>query len=149
MRTVADSISACRLAMAETHIQMSTDGSSVRQTALQNAVLRTLEDGEHTNVVLSSAAVLEGKSAKFTVESIIKMMKKGGELLDGWAEVMERDFPNSNHSIPLGSEVNVSKMKNGHLTTDACDTARKTRRLLVEEIHAAAEELGMGAGENG
>ena len=108
-----------------------------------------LEDGECANAVLSSAAVLEGESAEFTVESIKKMLKKGGELLDGWAEAMECDFPNVEHSIPLGSEVNISKMKNRHLTTDTCDTARKTRRLSVEEIHAAAEELGMGAGENG
>ena len=42
-----------------------------------------------------------------------------------------------------------AKMKNGCVTTDTCNTARKTRSLFVEEVKAALVELGMGSGENG
>ena len=44
------------------------------------------------------------------------------------------------HSIPLGSEIHLSKLEGGLVTTDTCNAARLLGRLLVDAVDQAVEE---------
>ena len=68
-------------------------------------------------------------------KSKTKKLKSCGKRLDQWADILKREFPNCKHKIPSGKEMNIGKLGNGGaITTDMCNGAQKTRRLLVEEV---------------
>ena len=51
-------------------------------------------------------------------------------------------FPDKIHMIPSDNNIDISKMGyGGAITTDTCNSARKTRRILVERIDGAVHEM--------
>ena len=60
------------------------------------------------------------------------------ERLQRWREVTEREFPDQPDLLDLIStedDIDLQKLAStGAITTDTCNSARKTRRLLVEII---------------
>ena len=57
-------------------------------------------------------------------------------------EVINREFPNYNYPIPLPESINIEKLGHGGaLTTDTCNSALKTRRILVETIGGRVHEM--------
>jgi hypothetical protein len=55
---------------------------------------------------------------------------------------MAQMYPNSIHDIPLPSAMNIGKLgSGGAVTSDTSNGARKTRRLLVEIITEAVQEM--------
>ena len=50
--------------------------------------------------------------------------------------------PSYQHNIPDPRSMNIGKLNSGDaLTSDTCNGARKTRRLIVEQVYEATEAL--------
>jgi hypothetical protein len=66
------------------------------------------------------------------------MFKEGSKLLEGWRNALARLFPHRQdliNMIPQSNELTLTKLaKDGMVSTDSCNTARKTQRLLCEVI---------------
>ena len=60
-------------------------------------------------------------------------MEQKGNNLDEWRVVHERMF-DTNHSIPPGSEIHLSKLEGGLINTDTCNAARLLGQLLVDAV---------------
>ena len=62
-------------------------------------------------------------------------LKTCGSRLDEWSVILKREFPYSQCKIPHSKELNIGKLGfGGAITTDTCNAAQKTRRLLVHEV---------------
>jgi hypothetical protein len=126
--------------------QLITDGTSWRQTAIQNAVVGILTDGGFKMVNLSSGILAENETAKCLTGSIICTFKEGGQLLDDWRIVLKRLYPSRQDlldMIPQSQALTSAKLANdGMVSTDTCNTARKTRCLLCKAIRTVAIEQG-------
>ena len=71
------------------------------------------------------------------------MLERGGKRLTRLAAVFTRLFPNHPHDIPGAHEMNIGKLgSGGAVTSDTCNAALKTSRLLEEAIVTAAKEMG-------
>ena len=56
--------------------------------------------------------------------------------------VVNCKFPNYVHSLPSPDEINIVKLgKGGAITTDTCNAAMKTRRILVNRIGGKVHEM--------
>ena len=72
----------------------------------------------------------------------MKMIKRGETYLQRWEETTKRMYPSYNHDIPPSCAMNIGKLgSGGAVTSDTCNSARKTRRLLVDCIEEAARDL--------
>ena len=64
--------------------------------------------------------------------------------LQRWRDFTEREFldqPELLQLIPTGSDIDLQKLANtGAITTDTCNSAQKTRRLLVEIVGSVYEQ---------
>ena len=57
-------------------------------------------------------------------------------------EVINRVFPDCNYPIPSSASIDIKKLGHGGaLTTDTCNAARKTRRILVEKVGGTVHEI--------
>mmetsp|Transcript_13403 Transcript_13403/g.29103 ORF Transcript_13403/g.29103 Transcript_13403/m.29103 type:complete len:910 (+) Transcript_13403:516-3245(+) len=149
LRVLCETLAAYRLDTAKEWEQLFTDGTGRRQVALQNLVLSIIEDDEIQPLVLSTSIILEDETSERQVEAIVEMISTAGQRLERWTEVMEEMYPDYIHNIPDPSSMNIGKLGyGGALTTDTCNGARKTRRLLVDLVKTAAEEM-MAAADAG
>ena len=56
--------------------------------------------------------------------------------------VVNCEFPNYVHSLPSPDEIDIVKLgKGGAITTDTCNAAMKTRRILVNRIGGTVHEM--------
>ena len=56
--------------------------------------------------------------------------------------MVEERFPNEIQLLPSDNNIDISKMGyGGAITTDTCNSARKTRRILVERIEGTIHEM--------
>jgi hypothetical protein len=89
-------------------------------------------------VTLSSGILVENKTAECLTGSIVRTFKEGGKLLEGWRRILKRLHPHCQdliNMIPQSNELTLTKLaKDGMVSTDTCNTARKTQRLLCEVI---------------
>ncbi len=90
---VTKTLDAYQLGRADSYEQLFTDGTSRRQTAIQNAVVGILTDGGFKMVTLLSGILAENETAGYLTGSIIRTFKEGGQLLDEWRIVLERLYP--------------------------------------------------------
>ncbi len=139
---VTKTLAAYQLGRADSYEQLFTDGTSRRQTAIQNAVVGILTDGGFKMVTLLSSILAENETSECLTGSIIRTFKEGGQLLDDWRIVLERLYPSRQDlldMIPQLQALILAKLANdGMVSTDTCNTARKTRRLLCEAIRTVA-----------
>ena len=135
IQIMGETLTARRLASAEKWDQLFTDGTSRRQIALQNLVVGLLDDEVMKPLILSSSIISENETSEKQVEAIISKLKTSGERLDQWATVLQREYPDSTYKIPNGKELHIGKLGfGGAITTDTCNAAQKTKRLLVDEV---------------
>ena len=94
-----------------------------------------MENDEIKPLILSSAIILEGETSEQQQAAIIQMITRGGDRLKRWSEIIAYMFPDYKHDIPTYTQMNISKLNlSGSITTDTYNSARKTRRLLLESI---------------
>ena len=147
LRIVGETLASYRLAKAEDWEQLFTDGTSRRQSALQNLIIGIKEDGQLRNIALSSSIILAGETSEEQVDAISEMISKGGERLKRWAKVIAERYPGYQHDIPEDCGMDIGKLSSGGgLNSDTCNAARKTRRILVSKIKEAATELNRECG---
>ena len=71
--------------------------------------------------------------------AVMETVQRGGKRLHRWVHKMEKMYPAINHDIPPASAMNIGKLGyGGVVTSDTCNSVRKTRRLLVDQIINAA-----------
>ena len=85
---VTKTLAAYQLGRADSYAQLLTDGTSRRQTPIQNAVVGILTDGGYRMVTLSSGILAENETAECLPGSIVRTFKEGGNLLEGWRKVL-------------------------------------------------------------
>jgi hypothetical protein len=141
LRVVTETLAAYRIAKAINWRQLFTDGTSRRQTALLTAIIAIDgPDGELLPIVLRGAFVATGETSEQQVDDIlVKAIARGRDKLDLLRVTFEELFPGVTHDIPDGSEICISKLAGGAVTSDNCNGALKVKRLLVEAVQAAVK----------
>ena len=62
--------------------------------------------------------------------------------LDCLHEVLKGEFPKHIHSLPTSDSIDIAKLgSGGAITTDTCNAALKTRRILVEKVQGDVHEM--------
>ena len=144
-------MSAYTLAKVKEYSELFSDGTSRRQTSIQNLIIGFLEDGGFKTVALSTSILAEDDTATSLNESILRTFKEGQQLLDQWRETTKRMFPGRDDIldlIPKSIDLTLAKLgRNGMVMTDTCRTAQKFRRLLVASIEGICLEAGMSPDE--
>ena len=143
LRVLVETLAAYRLAKEGRWKQLFTDGTSRRQIAMQNLLIAiTDENDELVPLLLSAAHAVEGESSEDQCTAVLEMIERAGARLTRWEEVISEKFPEYDHDISEASEMNIGKLGfGGAVATDNCNPALKLKRLLVERIKEAAEEI--------
>ena len=116
-----------------------SDGTSRRQIPLQNLVISVSEDDIIRPLIVSSTIILKGESSEEQAQAIVDMIKRGAKRLERWANKVELIYSDYKHDIPSPNEMNIHKLSSGGaITSDTCNAARKTSRILKESIEQAA-----------
>ncbi len=148
---VTKAIAAYQLARADSYHQLFSDGTSRRQTAIQNVVISVLTGMGFKMIALSSGIQAEDETAVATTASIVVTFQDCSRILHGWRRVAKQMYPENTNilqQIPHSNELTLAKLgKGGTVSTDNCNSARKFRRLLMEKIKKIALERGMSQEE--
>jgi hypothetical protein len=144
---VTQTLAAYEIALSKEYVQAFTDGTSRRQTFMQNFILRLSESG-FRQVTLSGCIIAEDESSETVARTIMKVFKEAGDKLDHWRRVTEELYPHRAdllEAIPKSSELTLTKLGKGFITTDTCSAAQKLRRDLVQQIMQQAIREGLNA----
>ena len=148
---VTKTLAAYEIANSQYFEQLFTDGTSRRQTDMQNVVVGILKDSGFRRIILSGCILAVDESADSTLGAISGCFRESGKILDGWRNITKElypDRPDLLALIPRGSQLALTKLgKHGFTMTDTCDTARKLRRLIADEVKQIAQEQGLPVDE--
>ena len=148
---VSQTLAAYNIAVADTIEQSHTDGTSVRQTAMQNFVVRATKDGVEKKITLSSCILSETESAESIASAILQEFNHARSLIKQWKDATTKLYPGRDDLqdlIPSVSRLCISRLGlKSFTTTDTCATARKLRRILNESIKQIALEKGLSEEE--
>ena len=114
--------------------QLWFDGTSRRTVSMTTFAAGITQSNEMRPIIMQAAKVGLGESAVNAVEVMKEILDDGRECLERLKETCEREFPDYKHDIPPSSSVTLSNCRTSVLSSDACDTAQKTRRLTKDEI---------------
>ncbi len=140
IRILGETMAAYKLGKSGSWAQLFFDGTTRRQIPFQNLVIALDTDEELCSLVLSSCMIVEGETAKQQVEAVLDMIETAGKRLDMWRAEISDMHPSFEHDIPDPSTMNIGKLEGGAVTTDTCNAARSAKKLLCEEVLAAAKE---------
>ena len=90
-------------------------------------------------LLISSSIFPENDKAETVCMSILDALKEKASLLDQWIMVHESMY-GPNHDIPSAESIHLSKMRDGIVTTDTCNTARALSELISFEIKEAIKK---------
>ena len=137
---VVEALAAYQLAIALCWKQLFTDGTSRRQTFMQNLAI-SIEDTTETDdgllklkpILLSTTTYTEGEESDQVVAGLIQTLVEKGTLLDGWKSKHKELFGDDDNDIPDSTNLNLSKLGDGGaIMTDTCNAANKINRKLAE-----------------
>ena len=74
-------------------------------------------------LLISSCIFPEDEKSETICRSIVETLKEKTSLLDQWIVVHESMF-GTNHDIPSAEAIHLSKLWDGIITTDTCNSAR-------------------------
>ena len=117
LRIVGETLAAYRLGKAKDWQQLFTDGTSRRQSAIQNLIIGIKEDSKLRNIALSSSLILKGESSEEQFKAVTATIVRGGERLKHWAGVCKMKYPSYEHDIPKDICMNIGKLSFGGLIT--------------------------------
>ena len=143
VQIIGETLAAIKLARAKTWGQLFTDGTSRRQISLQNVIVGLMDDSNQLNpLVVSSCIFLEDETSEKQTDGIIEKIQTLKGRLTRLREVVHELCPHELEHLPLESEVDISKLGHGGvITTDTCNAAQKSRRILVERIGGDTHEM--------
>ncbi len=81
-----------QLGKVDSYKQLFSNGTSCRQTAIQNVVLSLLSELGYEMVTLSSGIVAKDKTSQSLLNSVGKSFAEGQSLLEGWRETTSKSF---------------------------------------------------------
>ena len=94
------------------------------------------------SILLTANIIPENEDSETARDSIIEAIEHKGQLLSRWSD-MHASLYNNNHDIPLAKALTPTKLANHDvITTDTCNGARITARLLMEAIKNKCKEKG-------
>ena len=101
------------------------------------------DDNQLDPVVVSSCIFLEDKTSEKQTDGILEKLNLLKKRLRRLGEVVEEMFPDKIHNmLPSDNNIDISKMGyGGTITTDKCNSDRKTRRIQVERIESTIQEM--------
>jgi hypothetical protein len=144
---VTKSLAAYLLGSAESWKQLHTDETSRRQISLVNVIIGILDtNGKLKSICLSGSIIAEDSTAENQSRAIISSFTESAQLLVDWIKTTEEMYPDRDdlvNLIPKPSSMCVSKLLNGMITTDTCNTARLTRSTVIEHIYGICRSKGM------
>ena len=144
---VTTTLAALRIGKSPKWTQLHTDETSRRQISLVNVVVRLLgSDGALRSICLSGSIIAEDSTAENQSRAIIASFTESAKILANWVTVTAEMFPNRDDLIdliPKPSSMCVSKLLNGMVSTDTCNTAQLTRLTVIEHNHQICREKGM------
>ena len=94
--------------------------------------------------MVNAACIPECETAEQTHDVTMAMLEMARDRLVVLKEVCEELLPAVDHTMPDPAEINTGKLGNtGAVTTDTCNTARKTMWLLLETKLEEARKLNV------
>ena len=140
-------LAAHQLSLAPTYLQHHSDGTALRQTQLENVVVRIAREGGYKCITLTNCILPEDGCSDTIVTAISQAFREGRVHLKDWRETTKQLYPNRQDlldQIALPSDLTLAKLADGGvIMTDTCDPARKFRRLFIQHIEAVAIECGV------
>jgi hypothetical protein len=119
--------------------QLHTDEKGRRQTQLVTAVINIIDenDGVFKSICLLSSIIAEDGAADEQSRAIIASFRESGQLLQDWKLVTAElypDRPELADKIPNPDNMCPTILLGGMVSTDTCNTARKTQQTLCDAI---------------
>jgi hypothetical protein len=112
-----------------------------------NVIIGILDtNGKLKSICLSGSIIAEDSTAENQSRAIISSFTESAQLLVDWIKTTEEMYPDRDNLvklIPKPSSMCVSKLLNGMITTDTCNTARLTRSTVIEHIYGICRSKGM------
>jgi hypothetical protein len=144
---VTKTLAAYLIAKAEKFDEIFSDGTSRRQTAIQNLIVRFLTESGFKTITLSTSIIAEEETSESLAASIMQTFKESGSLLEKWRDTtlaMFPDKPDLIAIIPKASDLTVTKLANqGMIMTDTCNSARSFRKKLIQHIKDHVSKDGL------
>lgn len=115
-----------------------------------NVQIEPIEGAKFQDVICRAAYCPLGGTAELVVQSIqTKCFSRLQDFLRRWQAMFETMFPREAWSGPDPSKCSIHRLGGGGaIISDTCNTARKSRRLLAEEIaKQVREHIGVDAWE--
>ena len=142
LQIIGETLAAYRIGKVEQRDQLLSDGTDRHHTALQNLVISVIYEECMHPLILSTSIIFKGETSEQQVESVLSTIEGCGKRLQWWEEVSYHSNPSYQNDIPDPISMNIGKLgSGGALTSDTCDGARRTRRLIGEKVHEDAEAL--------
>jgi hypothetical protein len=129
---VTQTLAAYEIALADAIQQSHTDGTSRRQTAMQNFVVRVLREGGSRRITLSSCILAEDESSASIAAAIIREFKHSGELLTQWRDATEKLYPDQQDLLKKFQRLLISQWPNWVLEASPQQT-----RVILPRSYAA------------
>jgi hypothetical protein len=132
---VTQTLAAYEIALADAIQQSHTDGTSRRQTAMQNFVVRVLREGGSRRITLSSCILAEDESSASIAAAIIREFKHSGELLTQWRDATEKLYPDQQDLLKKFQRLLISQWPNWVLEASpqqkhCCDFRKSAKRWV-------------------
>ena len=119
-----------------------SDGTGRRKTALHNLDISIIDEERMRPLILSTSIILKGETSEQKVDAVMSNIVSCGKRLQQWEEVLNHSHPSYQKNTPDPSFMNIGNLESGGaLTSEKCNGARKTRRLIVDKVHEAVEDL--------
>ena len=160
-------LAAYRLGNAPRWIELFTNGTTRRQIAFQNLVIGLHNGDKFEQVIASSCIFLENETSEKQVEAVKEKVTFHFELhfdcsssnaiavsylsdfqlkhlqvfLERWRKITEEEFPDLLDLLPSANDINISKLENGSVMTDTCNSAKLTNRKLCAEVYGIVYSL--------
>ena len=84
-------------------------------------------------MLISSCIFPENDKSEILCQSILDTLKEKASLLKQWIAVHESMYGN-NYDIPSNKSIHLSKIRDGIVTTDTCNSARALSEFISFEI---------------
>jgi hypothetical protein len=114
---------------------------------LVNVIIGLLgTDGKLKSICLSGSIIAEDSTAENQSRAIISAFTESAQLLADWIKTTVEMYPDRDdlvNLIPKPSSMCVSKLLNGMISMDTCNTARLTRLTVIEHVYGICRSLGM------
>mmetsp|Transcript_10920 Transcript_10920/g.19096 ORF Transcript_10920/g.19096 Transcript_10920/m.19096 type:complete len:299 (+) Transcript_10920:1323-2219(+) len=139
IEVIGETLAAIRLGDAEKWDQLWTDATTRRQIPFTALIIGMIsDDGKIDPVVVSSCIFMDEEQSETQAAGIVEKINSLKQRLHRLKEVMDKHCPNKSSQIPRPDSININKLgQGGNIMTDTCNTARKIRRILVDEIDGA------------